>query len=272
MLCSLLILALCWLLLPGFRHLMWLLAIVVFVYNPLISYVSARILAIAGQSVDVPFVKEGMIMLSGYRGADIWAAPIPVTNYGGQAQQFRTLELLGTSFWSIVKAHIFTIPLIVAVSFLFWSYVWKSAEIPSAMFPYVQKTWELNARNSILMFTSTTGKVGGQTMFQKSLHWDYLLTGSGACIAAFTFMNWLRLPTMAIYGFVRGMGGIPHSFVLEVVGALIARFYLHKRFGKAQFLRAAPVLLAGYFTGMGLIGMLGAAIALITAAVSKGVF
>ena len=61
-------------------------------------------------------------------------------------------------------------------------------------------------------------------------------------------------------------------FVLEIVGALIARFFLHKRFGKQNFLRAAPVLLAGYFTGIGLVGMLGAAIALIANAVSKGIF
>ena len=85
-------------------------------------------------------------------------------------------------------------------------------------------------------------------------------------------MSFLRLPTMAIYGFVRGLGGVPHSFVLEVIGALVARFYLHKKFGKKKVLQAIPVLMAGYFTGTGLIGMLGAAIALITNAVSKGVF
>ena len=77
---------------------------------------------------------------------------------------------------------------------------------------------------------------------------------------------------MAVYGFVRGFGGIPHSFVLEVIGALLARFYFQKRFGKEQFIKAAPVLLAGYFTGAGLIGMLGAAIALIASSISKGVF
>jgi hypothetical protein len=85
-------------------------------------------------------------------------------------------------------------------------------------------------------------------------------------------MSWLQLPTMAIYGFVRGLGGIPHLFVLEIIGALIARFVLYKRFGKQNFLRMAPVLLAGYFTGMGLVGMLGAAFALIANSVSKGIF
>ena len=270
--CSVITLSLCWILLPNFRYMTWLLALLVFIYNPLISYVSARILGIAGQPVDIPFVREGLIVLSGYKGADIWAAPIPITNYGGAAQGFRTMELLGVRFWSMVKAQAFTLPLIVIVSFVFWSYIWRSAPIPSARFPYVQKTWELGSRSTILMFTSTTGSEGGQTMFQKAFSWKYLSAGATACVAAFGLMSWLRLPTMAIYGFVRGIGGIPHAFVLEVVGALIAKFYLHKRFGKKKFLQAAPVLLAGYFTGTGLVGMLGASIALITSAVSKGVF
>ena len=270
--CSVVILGLCWALLPGFRYMMWLLVIVVFVYNPLISYVSARIIGIAGQAVDIPFVREGMFVLSGYQGADIWAAPIPITNYGMQAQHFRTMELLGVRFWSTVKAQTFTLPLVLIVSFAFWSYIWHAAPIPSATFPHAQKTWELNARSSVLMISSTTGGETGQTMFERAFHWPYLAAGGTTCVAAFGLMSWLRLPTMAIYGFVRGIGGIPHTFVLEVVGALIARFYLHKRFGKKRFLQAAPVLLAGYFTGAGLVGMLGAAFALIAAAVSKGVF
>ena len=269
---SLIILVLCWVLLPGFRHMMWLMVIIVFVYNPLISYVSARILGIAGQPFDVPFVKEGMFVLSGYKGADIWAAPVPVANYGLQAQQFRTMELLGVKFWSLAKAHLLTIPLLLIVSLIFWSYIWHSDAIPSSTFPFAQKTWELNARNTMLMFSATTGEVGGQSMFEQAFNVWYLSAGALLCIIAFGAMSWLQLPTMAIYGFVRGLGGIPHLFVLEIIGALIARFVLYKRFGKQNFLRMAPVLLAGYFTGMGLVGMLGAAFALIANAVSKGVF
>jgi hypothetical protein len=269
---SLIILALCWFLLPGFRSRMWILVIIVFVYNPLISYVSARILGIAGQPVDMPFVKEGMIVLSGYRGADVWAAPIPISNYGHQAQQFRTMELLGVNFRSLIKAHVLTIPLVLVVSLIFWSYIWHADAIPSAMFPFAQKTWELNSRNTMLMFSATSAEAGGETMFEQAFNPTYMGVGAAVCVAAFGAMSWLQLPTMMIYGFVRGLGGIPHMFVLEIIGALIARFFLHKRFGKQNFLRAAPVLLAGYFTGIGLVGMLGAAIALIANAVSKGIF
>ena len=49
----------------------------------------------AGQSVDIPYVRETSFLLSGARGVDIWLAPIPLENYGGMAQSFRVNELVG---------------------------------------------------------------------------------------------------------------------------------------------------------------------------------
>jgi hypothetical protein len=59
---------------------------------------------------------------------------------------------------------------------------------------------------------------------------------------------------------------------LEFVGAVIGRFYLQKRFGSSNFLRMAPTILAGYFTGVGLIGMATIAMKLIKSAVSAAPF
>ena len=44
-------------------------------------------------------------------------------------------------------------------------------------------------------------------------------------------------------------------------------FYFHKKYGTKRFLQIAPVLLAGYVTGVGLMAMLGVAFALIAKAV-----
>ena len=42
--------------------------IFVFIYNPFITYVNARLLGIAGQRVDIPFIKETAFILSGAKG------------------------------------------------------------------------------------------------------------------------------------------------------------------------------------------------------------
>ena len=60
--------------------------------------------------------------------------------------------------------------------------------------------------------------------------------------------------------------------LLELLGALIARRYLHKRFGRQNFLQASPVLLAGYLTGVGLMAMATIALRLIQSAISTAPF
>ena len=42
-----------------------------------------------GMTVTIPYVRESIIFLSGYRGVDIWFVPFPTRNYGGHAEVFR---------------------------------------------------------------------------------------------------------------------------------------------------------------------------------------
>jgi hypothetical protein len=77
---------------------------------------------------------------------------------------------------------------------------------------------------------------------------------------------------MLIYGLVRGFGDLPHSMIIEIVGAMIGRYYFWKKFGENNFLRMAPTILAGYLTGVGLIAMATIAMKLIQQAVSGSPF
>ena len=55
----------------------------------------------------------------------------------------------------------------------------------------------------------------------------------------------------------------------EMAGALLARFVLERRFGQERWRQFAPVLFAGFACGMGLIGMVAVAIALISKSVTQ---
>ena len=159
--------------------------------------------------------------------------------------------------------------LIFILSFLFWSFLWKDGPIPSDMYPYAQKMWDLQAKNTMIMWTATTGEAGQLTLFDRS--WNPVHVGIGGCftVVVFTILSSFGAPTMLVNGLVRGLGQIPHGLILELLGALIARWFFHKRFGKKPFLKAAPVILAGYFTGAGLVAMAAVAIRLIVAGVSQ---
>ncbi|HUW32553.1 MAG TPA: peptide transporter, partial [Planctomycetota bacterium] len=145
---------LCHALVPKFP--VWILLFFGFVYTPLMSYVSARMVGLTGATVGFPYVKEASFVLSGYKGIDIWWAPIPLGDFGGGTQSWRQMELTGTKFTSIIKAHIFIVPVAIVSSLFFWSFIWKMGEIPSATYPYATKFWPMRAFWQCFWATATT--------------------------------------------------------------------------------------------------------------------
>ncbi len=267
---SLLVIWVCHLLVPRFP--VYFLFLFTLLYTPLMSYVDARLSGICGLAVDIPLMKEAAIILSGYKGIDIWLAPIPVGQYAGQVSGFRATELTGTNFFSNIKSYALTMPLGFLLSFLFWAFIWKSGAIPSDLYPYAQKMWELNAKNTVLLYSSTLPTEGVKPLFFQALH-PMVMGGSFSfSILIFAILTAFKLPVMAIFGFVQSVGQMPHSFILIIVGALVGKFYFKKRFGEKHFLQMVPVLLAGYGTGVGLVALIGVAANLIVSAVSGAPF
>jgi len=268
---------------PGTRGLGGILAFLIvfaFIYNPFISYVNARLLGIAGQYVDIPFVKETSFILSGAKGLAIWLAPIPVENYGHFAQSFRVNELTGVRFPSLIKAEIVALPILFILSGLFWGFIWRSNPIPSEVFPAAQVNWELAAKRQVLQFSSTFVPEGqdpsqksiADSEFMKAIHPKVIGSGFGVTVALYVALSALGLPVLLVYGIVRGLGQLPHFMVLEVIGAFLGRFLYQRKYGRKEFLRMAPTILAGYFTGVGLIGMATIALKLIKEAVHGAPF
>jgi hypothetical protein len=228
-----------------------------FVYTPIVSYVTARMEGLAGQFVSLPLVREASFIAGaryfGYQGIEIWYAPIPIHNYGQATVGFREIELTGTSLRGIIKTEFVVFPVVMVASLLFSQFIWQLAPIPSAEYPYAQQLWHLQALNTLLMQTST---LEGNSLFFQALKGSYILAGLGIGLVLYTGLNLLGLPILLVYGVVRGIGqSTPHGIVLEVAGALLGRYMLARRFGADRWRQYAPVLLAGFSCGMGLMGM-----------------
>ena len=132
--------------------------------------------------------------------------------------------------------------------------------------------WELNAKNAVLLYSATLDTGGAQPLFYQALHPSVMAGSFSFTMVAFILLSAFSLPVMAVYGFVQGVGAMPHGFILIVVGAMIGKFYYHKKFGQKRFLEIMPVLAAGYATGVGLIALIGVAVNLIVSAVSSSRF
>jgi hypothetical protein len=262
------LLVICRILIPRFPT--WWLIFFGFFYTPVMSYISARLTGLIGQGIAIPMVREISFILSGYRGVDIWFAPIPLGDMGPQAQFFRTVELTGTKMTSVIKAEILMFPLILITSFLFWQFIWRLQPIPSQAYPFAQKMWPLESMQQALWFTATSED---SRFFQDAVFrpdkvrvigiWLGLAVGGYAVLASF------RMPTMFIYGLIRGTGQMPHMIVLQLAGALLSRFYFERRYGRRQWKLWAPVLMAGFACGMGLMSMAGSALAMVIRSVKQ---
>ncbi|WP_022666045.1 hypothetical protein [Desulfospira joergensenii] len=244
-----------------------------FVYTPVISYITARMEGIAGQFVSLPLVREASFIAGakyfGYQGIEIWYAPIPIHNYGEATVNFRQIELTGTSLRGIIKAEFIVFPVVMIASLLFSQFIWRLAPIPSFNYPYAQELWHLQALNTLLMQSST---LEGNSLFYQALNGTSLFSGMGFGLVTYGILSLLGLPILLVYGIVRGLGqSTPHGMILEVIGALLGRFFFLKRYGK-QWRQYAPVLLAGFSCGMGLTGMFAMGVTLILKSLGSTAF
>ncbi|MEK7767670.1 MAG: peptide transporter, partial [bacterium] len=253
---------LCHRLVPGFP--VWILAFFGFVWTPLISYVSARMIGLTGGGIGFPFVKEGTLILSGYKGVDIWFAPYPMNDYGGVTLLFKQLDLTRTKFTSIIKAELLMMPLNIVFSFVFWAFFWYLSSIPSSSFPFVDKVWPFNARTSSLWMTAT---MEGRQWLLEALKAKWIATGLVGGVALYAGLAAFKLPFFLFYGVVSGINAMPSGPIYTLTGALLGRYYFAKRFGEERWFKFAAVLGAGFACGMGLMGMLVVGFTIVTGSV-----
>jgi len=231
------------------------------IYTPIISYATAKLEGICGRAVNIPYVKELTIILSGHKGVDIWFAPIPVQNLGVATVGFRTLELCGTKIKSQVKTLILTTPIVVIASLMAAQLMWQMAEVPSDAYPYTQLMWELHLKRQLLTFSAT---MEGGSEFMEALRLEYMLWGLGGVSGLFILLSVLGMPVMLIYGAVWGLvQSSPGAIIWQMCGAFVGRFYFKRKF-KEMWLRYMAVILAGFGCGMGLISMVALSVTIIT--------
>ena len=128
---------------------------IAFAYGPLMSFVSARLDGLIGQQIQIPYMQEATVFLTGYRGVEIWFVPLAASDYGGGAETFRVMELTGMRFRSLLKAELVMMPIVLGASLVYWSILWKLAPIPSDAYPYVQTFWPARAFQEAVRFSAT---------------------------------------------------------------------------------------------------------------------
>lgn len=250
-------------LLPGFP--LWLLIGYGLIWTPLNSYVAARMFGLTSQGVSFPFLKELTILESGYKRIDVWFAPMPLHDYGWFAQLFREVELTRTKFTSILKAELLMFPMILLGGFLYWQFIWHTTPIPSPQFPFAQKVWPIHAAQGAIWVQ--INKPGGASWVLDAIKIPVILAGGAATLGLYGVMYFAKAPMLAFYGAAGGAQAFPADTIPMFVGACFSKYYFARRIGVEKWSNYAPVLLAGFACGTGLVTMAAIALALISKAV-----
>jgi len=259
---TLTLILLCNWLMPSFP--IWILILFGLVWSPINSYISARMIGLTGRGVSFPYIKEAMIVSSGYNKVDAWYAPIPLHDHGWAAQRFREVELTGTKLTSILKAEVVMFPIILIASFIFWSFFWRGPAFDGGTYPYAQQFWPFHAQTEAVWKQINLPGTGEAF---NALKPGLITAGTVAGLGIYGVFALLKLPILAFYGFAGGIGLWPHNTIPQLLGAWAGRKYFAKRYGTETWSSYAPVLLAGFSCGTGLMAMASIALALISRSV-----
>ena len=237
-------------LVPGFP--LWIILVFAFLWSPFHSYISARLVGLTGRGLATPYLKETVFVASGYKGIDIWFAPMPLFDHGPSAQLFRVMELTRTKFTSIIKAELLTFSVIFVSSFLFWWFFWHVNQIPSDTFPFAARMWPMAARRAYIIFTANSTQ---NPLLLQALKLPVIAGALGVGMLLYGGLAVVGVPAVFFYGIVGGVGVPLHMGVPMLVGALLGRYYFVRKFGKERWRRYVPVVAAGFSCGVGLVLM-----------------
>ncbi len=245
-------------LMPAGQRFPWYwLVLFAFVWTPVNTYINARMSGIAGQHAGIPYVKEACIFLSGYKHVAVWFAPLPIHNYGRMADMLRICQLTRTKFTSILKAELLIFPLMIAASYLFWSYIVSLGPIPSDRYPFVQKYWPMHAQMRALW---ASGMQEGNSLLMQALKPEVIGAVFGGALLLFAAFSGLGISAQYLYGGIATLATYPHRAVMLFVGACLGRYVFARTFGKERWTNYAPILAVGFGAGMGLSGMFSIAV------------
>lgn len=212
------------------------------------NLISSRAVAVTGQTIGIPYVWQGLYVLSGYGGSEPWCLPyggasgpfgIPDSRPTSILLQFKTASLCGTKITTWIKAYFITFIIASISSFAYVWTLWSTAPIPSSSFPWTVIGWPVESMWFSLWSTRSIHVLEPMR----------IATWFGIGIVIYTANLLLKSP-LSFIAFVAGCAStIPGSFTTflgTVTGLLIS-----KRLGKEWWMSNRTALVAGIAVGEG---------------------
>ncbi len=239
-------------------------------FSALFQIANTRAIGEAAVGINLPYVKEGALLASGYRGVAAWFTPIYV--YGGASgwtAVYVACDWTNTRKSDYLKAYFIAFPLTYLMGLIYADIFWRIAPIPSSTYPAAAVFWRIAALWALLWPAWTSGKLvaGGNELAQALLehfkNWPTRIgipLAIGAVIVA--IVKVLNIP-FELIGFTIGLSQPIAYTTTMFIGGILARI-IERRKGPEWFREYIAVISAGLGLGEGLMISVAVAISLIT--------
>lgn len=183
-------------------------------------------------------VQNLLYLMSGYKGADVWFVPSPMTISGGSLSWFAICEMTKTSAKSLVKMYWLLFPVSALIGLGYLEAFWKMAPIPSGRYPGAQIFWPIDVSYTCLW-------IRGQVAGIFNVLWILYSFLVGTAIYAIFFFT--KLP-ISLTGLAIGAGTSPPFATSYLIGLIIAKF-IERIIGKEAWEKYRRMLGAGLIVG-----------------------
>ncbi|MEM2169549.1 MAG: hypothetical protein QW186_07080 [Candidatus Bathyarchaeia archaeon] len=201
---------------------------------------------------NIPYLRELIILSSGYKEFDIWLTPTPFSVGGsGIVGALKQADIVRCRHGDYIKAYLLTVSLGVLASFIYISAFWSLSPFPSYAYPYTVTGWHVEfvdwARWQKWLWTGF--------LFKQ----DIVIISFAAGAIVYIVTALLKVPHFLI-SFVSGTAMYPHTALAQLIGSIINS----KVFAKKKIIQPTwiPLIIVGFSLGDSLMYLLSSALTL----------
>jgi hypothetical protein len=233
------------LLVPSFP--IWIIIALIIGWSFTYTLVSSNVIGVTGGLITIPWVREGIIVASGYQKWDIWFAPIQINMLGASlCAGMKQAIMTRTPISDYIKAFLFTVCLTFIFSFIYVSLFWNMAPIPSINYPATVYSWQVETYNrNLTMAWFKTGR-----FFNLNILFGSFIAGAIVYLITDFLGHSYVLPSI-LGGITSGLGFMPPIFwtTSMLIGAFLGKFCFSRLLGTRKWDKWKGTMLSGLAAG-----------------------
>jgi len=206
--------------LPNFP--IYILAVFMILWPLVSTLVSASSIGSSVYGFNIPYVKEGLIIASRYKGLDVWIYPLTLDPGGAKyTANFKTAVLCGVKPRDYIKFSLLAVSVGIILSLFFTSLLWYMHPIPSWSYPATAYNWQISTYNFLLNISwMSRGEI---------IRPHIILLGALAGGAAYIVSYFFNKEPL-FFSLVAGLSLAPSAALTTFIGSLVSSLLMARVF------------------------------------------